>query len=425
MRRPPASSADAPTIGEVVVTAERFGVHPVQTTPGRGVGVQLATMLQSSVRSTASQQFAYADLGSGASRRPPAQFLHTRPASCFAAAGQENSGINFDPGVGVYIDGVYQPRITGAVLRLLRRRPRRSAAGPSARHGSTDATVPAWQPDQARDQEAGLHLALGRRHRLRQLQNATSAPAPTSAARSFDDKVAFSLERRLPPSTAATIDALGLLAASRWTTRIAQAFRGKLLFDPVDKLEDRRMAADYQQDTSDPGHRRARCKVAPAGVDTQCATVRWPRPDPHRTLRSDERQALQNTGGSINATSYPVTPEILTLSLDHPATSNIHSFTEAPLWPTPRRRRPSTGNGSAVIRHGAPPSARTNSQPGIQRDPHLRPCKSRASVWLLLRRKGRRLRGRCPMRRSTASTYPAAPWPPPSSARSPTTSSTI
>src|SRR5207237_7474227 len=44
----------------------------------------------------------------------PATGTSTAARIVLRGAGQEQSGINFDPAVGIYIDNVYQPRINGA-----------------------------------------------------------------------------------------------------------------------------------------------------------------------------------------------------------------------------------------------------------------------------------------------------------------------
>ncbi len=93
---------------EVTVTAERYGAT-VQTTPVAVTAI--------SPESLADRQIA--NVMQAASEIPGVVIMPNINSSNNArivmrGAGQENSGIHFDQGVGVYIDDVIQPRVNGA-----------------------------------------------------------------------------------------------------------------------------------------------------------------------------------------------------------------------------------------------------------------------------------------------------------------------
>jgi iron complex outermembrane recepter protein len=93
---------------EVVVTAERY-TSTVQTTP----------VAVSALSETMLQERQIIDVRQLTSQVPgivitPATGTSTAARIVLRGAGQEQSGINFDPAVGIYIDNVYQPRINGA-----------------------------------------------------------------------------------------------------------------------------------------------------------------------------------------------------------------------------------------------------------------------------------------------------------------------
>ena len=99
-------------IAEVVVTAERYGAT-VQTTPiavTAVTGEQLADRQVNNVLEAASEIPGI--------MITPAQGSNTNARIALRGVNQSTAGINFDPAVGIYIDGVYQPRINGAFFEF-------------------------------------------------------------------------------------------------------------------------------------------------------------------------------------------------------------------------------------------------------------------------------------------------------------------
>lgn len=108
----PDNDKDDVGIAEVVVTAERYGAT-VQTTP---VAVTAVTSEQLSDRQVH-------NVLEAATQVPgimitPAQGSNTNARIALRGVNQSTAGINFDPAVGIYIDGVYQPRINGAFFEF-------------------------------------------------------------------------------------------------------------------------------------------------------------------------------------------------------------------------------------------------------------------------------------------------------------------
>lgn len=324
-----AAAADSATIEEVVVTAERFK-STVQTTPVAVSAFSPEMLQQRQVNSV--QQFSSQIPGLVIT---PATGTSTSARIVLRGAGQENSGINFDPGVGVYVDGVYQPRITGAFFDFfdvdrveVLRGPQGTLYGRNSSGGAikieTKKPTYAWH--------WGGDIAYGN-YNLNEARAYVSGPI-------IDDQVAFSL-------SGVSRKRGGFISAPAYGRKVnnkdSQAFRGKLLLNLIDKLEVV-LAADYQQDTSDPGIGVP--LQAAAGVDTQFATGAGR--DLTRTeLFGPISAKLYSTGGSINAT-YSVTPEIQLVSIT--GYRNIHSFTEAPLWPTLAAQN--SGNGAQNLGTG-------------------------------------------------------------------------
>ncbi|MEP7311564.1 MAG: TonB-dependent receptor [Pseudomonadota bacterium] len=106
------SSPESDGMLEVVVTAERFGAT-VQTTPvavTAVTGEQLAERQVNNVLEAAAQIPGI--------MITPTQGSNTSARIALRGVNQSTSGINFDPAVGIYVDGVYQPRINGAFFEF-------------------------------------------------------------------------------------------------------------------------------------------------------------------------------------------------------------------------------------------------------------------------------------------------------------------
>lgn len=100
--------ADSQGLQEVVVTAERFAAT-VQTSP---VAITALGEVELAQRSVSNVLEAMSEIPG--ITITPVQSSNTSARIYLRGAGQNSAGINFDPAVGIYIDGVYQPRVNGA-----------------------------------------------------------------------------------------------------------------------------------------------------------------------------------------------------------------------------------------------------------------------------------------------------------------------
>ena len=307
-----AAAANGQTLEEVVVTAERYS-STVQTTPVAVTAIPAATL----------QERQITDVKQLTSQIPgvvitPATGTSSAARIVLRGAGQEQSGINFDPAVGVYIDNVYQPRINGAffdffdidrveVLRgpqgtLYGRNTSGGAIKIASRRPSFDWT---WSGD----------VALGNYNRA-DIRGFLSGPI-------IDHTLAFSV-------SAVSRKRDGFIDAPAYGRKVdnkdLQAVRAKLLYTPTDKFEVEG-AVDYQQDRSDPG----------VGVPLQVGVgVVDPAAGPGRDLTRTElfgplSAKLISVGGSINA-KYSVNDAITINSIT--GYRNLQAFSMAPFWLT-------------------------------------------------------------------------------------------
>lgn len=102
------STDDDGGLAEIMVTAERFTAS-VQKSPVAITAVDAQALEERMVTNvlTAAQEIPGIKI-------TPAQGSNTNASIALRGVGQSTAGINFDPAVGIYIDGVYQPRINGA-----------------------------------------------------------------------------------------------------------------------------------------------------------------------------------------------------------------------------------------------------------------------------------------------------------------------
>ena len=316
-------------IGEVVVTAQRFK-STVQTTPVAVSAFSPETLQARQVNSV--QQFASQIPGIVIT---PSTGTSTSARIVLRGAGQENSGINFDPGVGIYIDNVYQPRTSGAFFDFfdidrveVLRGPQGTLYGRNSSGGAIK--IQTQRPSYA--WHWGGDVAYGS-FNLADIRAFVTGPL-------IEDKVAFSL-------SAVSRKRDGFIKAQAYgravNNRDSQAYRAKLLLNPIEKLEIE-AAVDYQNDSSDPGIGVP--LQAPVGVDTAYAT------GANRDLTRTELSGpfvgkLQSVGGSINA-SYKLN-EYITLS-SITGYRNLRSTTIAPLWPTLAAQN--SGNGAQNLGTG-------------------------------------------------------------------------
>ncbi|WP_129778464.1 TonB-dependent receptor [Peristeroidobacter soli] len=97
---------------EVTVTAERFAAT-VQSSPVAITAISAEALMERQVTNvlTAATEIPGVMI-------TPAQGSNTSARIIMRGVGQSTAGINFDPAVGIYIDGVYQPRINGAFFEF-------------------------------------------------------------------------------------------------------------------------------------------------------------------------------------------------------------------------------------------------------------------------------------------------------------------
>src|SRR5690606_9816461 len=102
------STDDDGGLAEIMVSAERFTAS-VQKSPVAITAVDAQALEERMVTNvlTAAQEIPGIKI-------TPAQGSNTNASIALRGVGQSTAGINFDPAVGIYIDGVYQPRINGA-----------------------------------------------------------------------------------------------------------------------------------------------------------------------------------------------------------------------------------------------------------------------------------------------------------------------
>jgi iron complex outermembrane receptor protein len=300
------------TLEEVVVTAERYS-STVQTTPV-AVSAFSETMLQ---------ERQVTDVRQLTSQIPgivitPATGTSTAARIVLRGAGQEQSGINFDPAVGIYIDNVYQPRINGAFFDFfdidrieVLRGPQGTLYGRNTSGGAikiqTQRPSFAWR--------WGGDVALGNYGRT-DVRGVVSGPL-------VDDTLAFSL-------SAVSRKRNGFIDAPAYGRKVnnrdVQAVRGKLLFTPNERT-DIEASIDYQQDRSDPG----------IGVPLQVGVgVNDPFAVPGRSLTRTElfgpmQNKLFSIGGAINA-SYRMNDQLTFNSIS--GYRNLRALQSGPFWLT-------------------------------------------------------------------------------------------
>jgi iron complex outermembrane recepter protein len=320
-----AAAEDDGTLEEVVVTAERY-TSTVQTTPV-AVSAFSANILQ---------ERQVNDVKQIASQIPgivitPATGTSSAARIVLRGAGQEQSGINFDPAVGIYIDNVYQPRINGAffdffdIERLeVLRGPQGTLYGRNTSGGAIKIQTqrPSFDWMWAGDVAVGSFSS-------REARGVVSGPI-------IEDVLAFSL-------SGVSRNRDGFIRAPAYGRRVndrdLQAIRGKLLFTPTDKLEIE-ASVDYQDDRADPG----------VGVPLQVGVgVNDPFAVPGRSLTTTELfgpldAKLISTGASLNAT-YEVSENLQIHSIT--GHRNLRAFSMAPFWLT--AAAVNSGNGTLNI----------------------------------------------------------------------------
>lgn len=291
---PAAAAGPTANLEEVIVTAERFSGN-VQSTP-IAVSAFTPTTLEARQITNVLQV---------ASQIPgvvitPATGTNNSARIVLRGAGQEQSGIQFDAAVGVYIDNVYQPRINGSFfdffdigqLEVLRG-PQGTLYGRNTSGGAIKITTkrPSFQLVYGGDATFGSY-------NTRDARGYISGPL-------IDDKLAFSL-------SAVTRNRDGWTNAPAYGRKVnnkkVNGARAKLLFTPNEKFEVE-AAVDVQEDHSDPGIGspiQLLGLVPPSPLDPAAVPGR----DLFRTeLFGPISAKADSIGGSINA-KYAVSPNL-------------------------------------------------------------------------------------------------------------------
>jgi iron complex outermembrane recepter protein len=323
----PVDNGSRPGLEEVTVTAERFGAT-VQTTP----------VAVTAISSEGLQERQITNVLQAATEIPGIVITPSTGSSSSArivlrGAGQEQGGINFDPAVGIYIDGVYQPRINGAFfdffdidrLEVLRG-PQGTLYGRNTSGGAIK--IETRRPSPV-DWTWSAQVAAGN-------WEAQEAKAYVSGP-IIEDKLAFAV-------SGVKRERDGFLWGTAYGDRVGDmdrsAERAKLLYTPTENL-DVVFSAYAMQDYSHPG----------VGVPlTVGPGVVLPEAVPGRDLTVTESfgplfSRLNNSGASINAT-YSFTENLQLNSIT--GYGNLRTFSSGnTLWITAAAQQ--TGDGTLNI----------------------------------------------------------------------------
>jgi len=280
------TAGDSADVDEVTVTAERYRAT-VQTTPVAVTAISAETLNDRQI----------ANVLQAAAEIPGTVIMPNINSSNNArivmrGAGQENSGINFDQAVGVYIDDVIQPRVNGAFFDFfdvgsieVLRGPQGTLYGRNSSGGAVKIITrrPSFTWTGGGEAAAGNWDTLNGRAYL-------SGPL-------IDSKLAFSL-------SASRNERDGYLYSPYYDKRVGDvknsAERAKLLYTPTDNLEfqlEYHFIQDYSESTYG-----VPLLVAPNVVGTQANGTR------NRDLTITENLGdpgdpfLYNDGGSLHAT---------------------------------------------------------------------------------------------------------------------------
>lgn len=323
---------------EVTVSAERYRAT-VQTTPVAVTALSSEVLTERKVTSV-----------QDVSAQIPGIVITPSTGSSNSArivlrgAGQEQGGINFDPAVGIYIDGVYQPRINGAFFDFFDIQSLEVLRGPQGTLYGRNTSGGAIKLETLRPSSTwtGLgELAVGEWD-TRDVKAYVSGPIVPGV-------LAFS-------ASGVTRNRDGFFDDPYYDHRIGnmkrRAERAKLLFTPIDEFE-ATLSVFAMQDYSDPG----------VGVPLQVGAGVI---DPYATGEGRDLtrtevfgpmgQNLNYNGAALNAT-YSLTPNLKVNSITGYGLLNIHSSGSI-LWLTAAAQH--TGNGALNL--GAGGDGRTRDE---------------------------------------------------------------
>lgn len=279
-------SREASGLQEVTVTAERYGAT-VQTTPVAVTAI--------SAESLADRQIA--NVMQAASEIPGVVIMPNINSSNNArivmrGAGQENSGINFDQGVAVYIDDVIQPRVNGAFFDFFDAGGVEILRGPQGTlygRNSSGGAIKIITKRPSFDWTASAELAAGN-------WNSRGGKALLSGPL-IEGKLAFLVSGSLNEHD-------GYLYNVNYRRRVGKtdnaAQRVKLLFTPTEALEFQ-LEYHFIQDYSEPVY-GVPLLVPPNVIGTQANGTRNRDLTITEALGDPGKPFLYNDGGSLRAT---------------------------------------------------------------------------------------------------------------------------
>ena len=260
--------------------------------------------------------------------------------------GQEQGGINFDPAVGIYIDGVYQPRINGSFFDFFDLASLEVLRGPQGTLYGRNTSAGAIKIDTRRPD----------------LNEFTGSVAVGFGDWSANEAKAFITGPIIPGKLAFSVSGVeryhnGFLDDPYYDHRIGNlkrwGERAKLLFTPWDNFE-ATLSVYAMQDYSDPGV-GVPLQVG-VGVVDPYANNSFNRDLTRTEIFGPIGQSLTNTGASLNMT-YKVSPDLAINSITGYGLLNIHS-TGSILWLTAAAQQ--TGNGALNL--GAGGDGRTRDE---------------------------------------------------------------
>jgi len=278
--------SNAATLEEVSVTAERYHAT-VQTTPIAVTAISADTLANRQIGNVLQ---ASADI-------PGTVIMPNINSSNNArivmrGAGQENSGINYDQAVGVYIDDVIQPRVNGAFFDFFDVGSVEILRGPQGTlygRNSSGGAIKIITKRPAFNWTGGAELAAGN-------WNAFTGKGYLSGP-IIDDKLAFSL-------SASKNEHDGYLYSPYYHKRVGgtenSAQRVKFLYTPTENLEFQ-LEYHFIQDYSEPTY-GVPLLVAPNVVGTQADGTRNRDLTITENLGNPGHPFLYNDGGSFHAT---------------------------------------------------------------------------------------------------------------------------
>lgn len=242
----------AGTVADIVVTAQ-FRAQRLQDTPISITAVNAAELEAKSQTNLAQM----ADAAPNVSLKPQGASFGPSITASIRGVGQNDFNPAYEPGVGIYIDDVYYPQLTGAVFELLDldrveilRGPQGTLAGRNAEGGA----IKLYSKRPSGDGGGFVEVNYGIRNRIGIRAAADFGITDTLAVRisgvakqqdGFVDRIDYGCAN--PGSGIASTQPAGDCTISKLGGVGYQAIRGILFWEPSDKL-DVTIIGDYTRD---------------------------------------------------------------------------------------------------------------------------------------------------------------------------------